>query len=358
MFGQHLVAAVGAPCKDLFARQTVGQRTGADDFDPVSKNKQANRGIGKKIPMHQRIDQQFNECFFGNFQQAHAVEALRALHMVQIALDKTHAALKLLFQRALDVFAIKVAAIREFDARKANRSNHANVQMSFGVFAKQQHAREIGHAVAGQLQVFKHVGQRQRVLPVFEAALDIAGKRALINVIPRRIAHGHLIGLQQTRLLKHALQLFAGGHMALVGTMFYPHAPLQVHIRLVETQRHIDQQNQPLVGVNVLAVRADGRAHMLAGRVGQQLIQAGNILRRQPDGLAIVRNANQNLTANAIGQRRQLCRQRIGVVEVAFELVLAVFTTRENLQEFVFRHGLTQSQNAVCGHPCPGRVRS
>ena len=99
---------------------------GADDFHPVSKHQQANRGAGEIVAVNQGIDQQLFQRHRRNFQLAQRIKATAFLDVVQVALDKGKAALVLLGQSAVDVFAVLVVLVTQRDARKSHRLNHAD----------------------------------------------------------------------------------------------------------------------------------------------------------------------------------------------------------------------------------------
>ncbi len=360
VFGQHLVATVGNASPNLFWRQAVGQMAGADDLHPVGKDEQAHGGADEEIAVHQGVDQQFDKGFFRHFQYTQAVDALIALHMVQIALDESHATLVLLFQAAFDVFAVEVAAVGKFGARKAHRSDEADMQATLRVFAEQQQPGKVGYAVLRQVDVFHQTQNRQAGLPdaLAVAAFEVTGKGALVDVVGHGVGHGRLVGVQQARLLEHALHFFAGGDMAFVGAVLDPDAPLQIHVGFVEPLWHLDHHDQTISRLHVLAAGAQGRFDMLAGGVGQQLVEPLDVGCGQADGMASVADADDEPAATAVGQGSQLRRQRIGVAKVALELVLAVFAARQNLQEFGFCHGITRSQSAAWSSPCPCSARS
>ena len=52
------IAAVGFALAQRRWAEVVGQMAGADDFHPVSKHQQTNRGAGEVVAVHQGVDQQ------------------------------------------------------------------------------------------------------------------------------------------------------------------------------------------------------------------------------------------------------------------------------------------------------------
>ena len=77
---------------------------------------------------------------------------------------------------------------------------------------------------------------------------------------------------------------------------------------------------------------------MLTGRIGQQLVEATDVLQRQADKLTIVGDTNEDFATQPVGQRRQFCRKGIGIGKVAFELMPTVFATGKHVFEFGRSH--------------------
>ena len=80
---------------------------------------------------------------------------------------------------------------------------------------------------------------------------------------------------------------------------------------------------------------------MLAGRVADELVQASHRSRIQPGNAAVIGHTQKHRATATVGHGRQLGGHAIGIGGVALELVAAVFTTRQCLQEFGFSHAIS-----------------
>ena len=78
-------------------------------------------------------------------------------------------------------------------------------------------------------------------------------------------------------------------------------------------------------------VRVQRRAHMLAGRVTDQLVQTPHIGRIQPGYAAVISHTQKHRAPAAVGERSQLSRHAVGIGGVTLELVTTVFTTAQDI---------------------------
>ncbi len=259
---------------------------------------------------------------------------------MQAALKESHAALKLLVQRAVDVFAVKITRIAQMCARKPHRANLANRQMPLWMLAKQQHARQVGHSALRQLEIFQKLGHGQArcAQALAKAPLEVAVKGPLVDVGHGGITQGHLVSLQQPSALEHTLHFFTRCHMALIGPAFHPHSTLQVHIRFVQPIWHRHHQHQALGGLQVVGLRVQRRAHMLAGRIADELVQTPHRCCIKSSNAAIIIHTQKHRSSTAVGKCSQLGRHAVGIGGVALELVAAVFTKGQCFQEVGFGH--------------------
>ncbi len=120
VFAERRVAAVAFAVADVVHTQAVGQVPGADDVDAVGEHQNADGGAGEVVAVHQGVDQQFLQGNFRHFQHARRVEALVALHPVQVTFDEGQRFGVLLGQGAADVLAVQVAGVGDAGARKGH----------------------------------------------------------------------------------------------------------------------------------------------------------------------------------------------------------------------------------------------
>ncbi|MCV4265286.1 hypothetical protein [Pseudomonas capsici] len=106
MGGERRVTTVGQAKSNFLGIEHVRQVPGADQFDTIGEDHDPDGGADKVVAVDQGIDQQFFKYLLRHFKLAEGIEALLALHVVQVALDEGKAAPVLLQQVAVDVFAV------------------------------------------------------------------------------------------------------------------------------------------------------------------------------------------------------------------------------------------------------------
>jgi hypothetical protein len=87
--------------------------------------------------VNQRINQQFDEDFFRNFELSKTVKALIALNMMQVSFNKSQATPVLFFQITLNIFAVEVVFVIENLTWKSNGGDFTDMQAALRVFTKQ-----------------------------------------------------------------------------------------------------------------------------------------------------------------------------------------------------------------------------
>src|SRR5690606_12806768 len=132
------VATLGLALLNIGGAQIARQVAGTNDFDAVTEHQNADGCTVEVIPVHQGVDQQLFKGYLRYFQLADGVEATVVLDVVQVAFDKSKAALELLAQGAVNVFAVLIFGVANKVAKKRHRFNHAHRQPALRVGAKQQ----------------------------------------------------------------------------------------------------------------------------------------------------------------------------------------------------------------------------
>ncbi len=166
---------------------------------------------------------------------------------------------------------------------------------------------------------------------------QITAKGGFVDVRAGGACNGHHIRIHEATALEHALQFFAGGHMALVSPLLDPDAALLVQVGFGQAIGYGHHHHQPGVREYVFGDGVNGRAHMLAAGVAEHLVEVANVSGAQPGDAAVVVHADEQGTAAAVGKGGQLGGQGVGVVEVALELLAGVFAQRNALQQRGFR---------------------
>ncbi len=292
--------------------------------------------------MDQRIHQQLFQHLFGDFQLPQRVEASPGLHMAQIAADEGKAALVLLQQRPVDVFAIQVTAIVQGGAGEGDGFYLKRWPVALRLLAEQQQAGQIQLAPVAQPEVLQQLFRRQpgQVAVLAVAAVEVGVKGFIVEIDKRCAGYRYYIGVYQSGALEQALQFFARRYMALVRAGLDPYPALQVHIRLVEAVGHADCQHQPMRGGDVFGQRVQRWPNALAGGIADQLVQTPHRSGIQPGNAAVISHAETNLATAAIGHGRQFGGQSIDIGDITLELVPAIFATGQHTQQLGFSHGL------------------
>ncbi len=279
MFTEGGIASIGFALAYVCNAQAVGQVAGADDFDAVGKDEDANGRAGEVVTVHQGVDQQFLQSNFGHFQNAGRIEALVALHAVQVAFDEGQRLGVLVRQGAADVLAVQVAGVGDAGAGKRHRLDGKRGPPARRVAAKQHEARQGEFKAITQPQVLQHRIQRHASLGAVCAIVffQVAGKGGRVQVGAGGVGYWHQIGEDQAGALEHALQFFSRCHMAFVGSLLNPDAALVVEVGFGEAIRHAHHHHQTGVGFDVFGDGVQRGAHMLAASVAQHLVEAAHI---------------------------------------------------------------------------------
>ena len=117
--------------------------TGADDFNAVVENEQANRRTYQIISMHQRIDQQLFEHACGNFWQSRRIYTASSLHLVKVTHDKSQSIIKYLGQWTGEIFGINIVCDVNFIAGIADGFYDELRCDPFWLLSKHQYARQV-----------------------------------------------------------------------------------------------------------------------------------------------------------------------------------------------------------------------
>jgi hypothetical protein len=104
--------------------------------------------------------------------------------------------------------------------------------------------------------------------------------------------------------------------------------------------RHGDDDHQALIGGDIAGQRVDGRAHRLRGRVGDELIEARNVLPAQAPDLAAVIDTDDQRPPTALEKAVKLRGQGIDVGDVDLELLAAVLAAGEGLDQMLLIHDI------------------
>jgi hypothetical protein len=74
-----------------------------------------------------------------------------------------------------------------------------------------------------------------------------------VEVVQFGAPNRNFVGMDQARLLEHALHFFAGGDLALVCPAFNPYPTFPIHVGFVQPQLDLDDHDETLFGANVSA---------------------------------------------------------------------------------------------------------
>ena len=104
---QDRIADVRVAVANLFHRQVVGQVAGADDFDAVVVDEQADRRVHQLVAVDESVDQQLLEDAFRDLRLTGRVHSPPRLHLVQVAHDEAKGIGEDLLQRAFKVLGVR-----------------------------------------------------------------------------------------------------------------------------------------------------------------------------------------------------------------------------------------------------------
>ena len=136
------------------------------------------------------------------------------------------------------------------------------------------------------------------------AAREVVAERLLVQVRRRAAGHRYHVRVNELSALEHALQLFARGHLSLVGALLHPEATAVVLIRLGVTIGDGHHHYHAERGQHVLGRGVQRGAHVLRGRVAYQLIDAMHGVRIKPGDGAVVGHADEQPPAATVGEGR------------------------------------------------------
>ncbi len=133
---QDGIADIGIAGLDVGNGQIVRERAGADDFHPIIKDENADGRADKIIPVHEGIDQQFLKDPFRDFRRARRIDAISALHLVQVAHDESQGVLEEPSQRAFKILGVVIAVGMNGDPRKTDALCHELRKNQFRLFGE------------------------------------------------------------------------------------------------------------------------------------------------------------------------------------------------------------------------------
>ncbi len=150
--------------------------------------------------------------------------------------------------------------------------------------------------------------------------------------------------------LEEPAQLLLGLHPELVGPGLEPDHALAIKVGLVQPLRHGEHGDHPALGHDdVGGFHRQRRAHMLAGGITDQLVEALHVTRRQAGCAAIIGHAQQDAPTLAVGHGCHLRGQAVSVCDVGLELQGAVFAGADEGVEVIGGHMASYGLNLILG---------
>ena len=93
-------------------------------------------------------------------------------------------------------------------------------------------------------------------------------------------------------------------------------------------------------GLHVAREWVNRRAHVLAGDIAQHLVKSAQPHGIQPGNGAVIVDADDQRAAPAVGKGHQFGSQSVRMGDDSLELLAAVFTPGDTLQQLALGHGL------------------
>lgn len=99
-----------------------------------------------------------------------------------------------------------------------------------------------------------------------------------------------------------------------------------------------DDHNQLPADSDVLGCGVDRGTDEIGGRVGDQLIETVNVVRRKPDHRPLVVDPDDDPAAFAVGKCHKVAGERFWTCDVLLELMTAVFAASDHFNELYCFH--------------------
>jgi hypothetical protein len=168
---------------------------------------------------------------------------------------------------------------------------------------------EIQHAIIGcQVHVLQQASQfRSRVwiLLLVRIPQEVTEAQS-VEPIDARLG-GQSICVELVGHLEQPAQLFLGLDAATIAPSLEPDDAIPVEVRLVQPLGNRENNDHAAIAQgHVLCRWGDRTAHVLRGRVTDELVEAAHIRWGQPQQCAVVRNADEQHPAAAIRERDQV----------------------------------------------------
>ena len=203
-------------------------------------------------------------------------------------------------QAAVDLLAVAIPLARWVAADKRYRLHDESGTVPLWVLAEQQQSRKVQRFASSKAEVVEELPHRRaRPLERFLHGrvilrLKELPKMTIVEVVESCAIDGHLVRVHKTCPLQQTLNFLARCHSPLVRAGLDPEYAAVIRIGLRDPFAHGHDHDEIIADGEVLRFRVDGRADVVCGRVGDELIQAADIVLREPVNAALVINTDRN----------------------------------------------------------------